>query len=155
MKNFKLLQIGMLASVLALTGCASIVSKSNWPVNFKSNPPGAEVVITDNMGNEIERGITPAIITLKASDGYFSSATYYAEFKLKDYETAKKGIHANISGWYFLNIPLPYGLIFGLFVVDPLTGAMWKLQPICSVNLTQLNPKDISSQASTNAVPIK
>jgi hypothetical protein len=133
-KTTKLLQIAAMAVLFVMTGCASIVSKSNWPVSFKSNPPGAEVVVTDNMGNEVDRGTTPVIFTLKSSDGFFSGATYYAEFKLNDYQVSKKGIHADVNGWYFGNIF--FGGFIGL-VVDPLTGAMWKLQPICSVELNK------------------
>jgi hypothetical protein len=139
-KTAKLLQIAMMTVLFVLTGCASIVSKSNWPVNFKSNPPGAEVVITDNMGNEVDRGTTPVIFTLKSSDGFFSGATYYAEFKLSDYQVSKKGIHADVNGWYFGNIL--FGGFIGL-VVDPLTGAMWKLQPICSVNLNKVESPNV------------
>ena len=138
LKTTKLLHIGMSVALIVLTGCASIVSKSNWPVNFKSNPPGAEVVITDNMGNEVERGRTPTTITLKSSDGFFSGATYYAEFKLKDYEIAKKGIHADLNGWYFGNIFLPGGLLLGMVIIDPATGAMYRLAPLCTVNLNKV-----------------
>jgi len=135
-KATKLLQMAAMAALFIMTGCASIVSKSNWPVSFKSDPPGAEVVVTDNMGNEVDRGTTPVIFTLKSSDGFFSGATYYAEFKLNDYQVSKKGIHADVNGWYFGNIF--FGGFIGL-LVDPMTGAMWKLQPICSVNLSKVD----------------
>ena len=143
MKITKLVQISMMATMFVLTGCASIVSKSNWPVSFKSDPPGAQVVVTDNMGNEVERGTTPVIFTLKSSDGFFSGATYYAEFKLKDYETAKRGISADINGWYFGNIFLPGGILLGMVIIDPASGAMHKLPPICSVNLNKVETSSV------------
>lgn len=134
MRKISLLKIGSLGGVLALTGCASIVSKSTWPVSFKSNPPGAEVVIKDNLGNEIDRGTTPTTFALKSSDSFFSGATYYADFKLNDYQDCKKGIHADVNGWFFGNI------VFGGFIgmgIDGATGAMYKLQPQCTVDLNK------------------
>ena len=70
MKKIGNLIIGILASVFFLTGCASIVSKSEWPVSFQSDPPGAEVVIKDKTGNEINNGITPATFTLRSSSSF-------------------------------------------------------------------------------------
>jgi hypothetical protein len=134
MRLLSLLKIGSLSGALALTGCASIVSKSNWPVNFQSNPPGAEVVIKDNMGNEIDRGTTPTTFTLKSSDSFFSGATYYADFTLNDYQDCKKGIHADVNGWFWGNIAL--GGFIGM-LVDGGTGAMYKLAPQCTVDLNK------------------
>ncbi len=140
MRKFSLLKIGSLTGVLALTGCASIVSKSNWPVNFKSNPPGAEVVIKDNMGNEIDRGTTPTTFTLKSSDSFFSGATYYADFNLDGYQDCKKGIHADLNGWFWGNFA--FGGIFGM-LIDGGTGTMYKLAPQCTVDLNKVQSSTV------------
>ena len=138
MKKITTLVLGILASVFFLTGCASVVSKSEWPVSFKSDPPGAEVVIKDISGNEINNGITPATFTLRSSSGFFSGANYYAEFKLNDYKVVKTRINSTVNGWYWGNILLcQFGLIGGL-IVDPVTGAMYKLPPECVVNLNKV-----------------
>jgi len=135
MKITKLLRTLMPASLIVFTGCASVVSKSTWPVTFKSNPPGAEVVITDKTGNEVNRGMTPTTIQLKSSSGFFSAATYKAEFKLKDYQTRNRGLHGEVNGWYFGNALFGGIGIIGAVFVDPVTGAMWKLQPLCTMDL--------------------
>lgn len=126
----------MLASALALTGCASIVSKSNWPVNFKSNPSGAEIVITDENGNEIHRGVTPAMVTLPSDSGFFSKAKYYINVKQAGYKESKGVLTAKINGWYFGNIL--FGGLIGFIIVDPATGAMWKLPPLKTIDLARL-----------------
>src|SRR5436305_14092712 len=36
-------------------------------------------------------------------------------------------VHATINGWYFGN--LAFGGVIGMLVVDPLTGAMYTLEP--------------------------
>lgn len=149
MKITKLLHLGLLASVFALTGCASIVSKSNWPVTFKSNPPGTEITISDEYGNEINRGITPATITLPSDSGYFSKAKYYIDVKQAGYQEGKKVLVAKINGWYFGNIL--FGGLIGFVIVDPLTGAMWKLPPMDTINLTKL--ENAPPQSVTAAPP--
>jgi len=111
MKISKLLHSGTVVALIVLTGCASIVSKSNWPVTFKSNPPGAEIAIKDNSGNEIDRGITPATFNLKSSSGFFEGVTYYAEFKLNNYQIVKTSLHSDLNGWYL-------GNVLGSFLVE-------------------------------------
>jgi hypothetical protein len=153
MKLAKLLKFGMLVSTLCLTGCASVVSTSNWPVNFRSNPSGAEVVVTDEWGNEVDHGITPATITLHSSSGFFSGATYYADFRQGDLNR-KKSIHASINGWYFGNVLFgPAGLILGMVIIDPATGHMFKMPRQCSVDFTDSNSH--RNSVGTNAVPVK
>jgi hypothetical protein len=138
----------MMAALIALTGCASIVSKSEWPVTFNSTPQGAEVIVKDNSGNEINRGITPTTFTLKSSKAFFTSATYYAEFQLDEYQTVKTSLQSNLNGWYLGNICLSgFGLIGGL-IIDPATGAMYKLPPQCSVNLVQQGQEKPSLQSN-------
>ena len=144
MKNFRPLHVGMLASVLTLTGCASIVSKSDWPVTFKSNPSGADISITDKDGNEVHRGTTPATITLPSSSGYFSSATYHVDIRLNGYQEGKGVVPAKLNGWYVGNIV--FGGLIGFLIVDPATGAMWKLPPQYTVNLSKVESSSSASQ---------
>lgn len=120
-------------SILGLSGCASIVSKSDWPVTFNSSPSGSEIVIKDADGKEIHRGITPATITLHASKGYMQPATYEYVVTKDGYNPAKGSITAGVNGWLFGNIL--FGGLIGLLIVDPLTGAAYHLPPETSVNL--------------------
>ena len=111
-------------AAVVLAGCASIVSKSEYPVAITSNPTGADFVVKRANGLPIASGVTPATITLGASDGYFKPAKYTVEFRRKGVAQSVP-LTAKIDGWYFGNILL--GGIIGLLIVDPATGAMWTL----------------------------
>lgn len=55
-----------------LSGCASIVSKSNWPLSVNTSPNGAKVEITDKKGITVYSGNTPATISLRSGSGFFA-----------------------------------------------------------------------------------
>jgi hypothetical protein len=59
------------AFLLLLPSCASIVSKTNWPLTINSNPSGAQIVVTNRAGIEVYKGNTPASMTLKSGAGFF------------------------------------------------------------------------------------
>ena len=115
-----------LVSLTTLTiSCASIVSDSTYPVTFNSNPPEATIVITDHNGNQLYKGATPTTLTLSAKKGYFSSASYTIEGSLAGYNTGRATLEAGMDGWYIGNALI--GGLLGFLIIDPATGAMWKL----------------------------
>jgi len=65
--------IFMVAGFL-FSSCASIVSKSNYPLSINSSPSKAKVSITDKKGKEVYLGNTPANVKLKAGAGFFSKS---------------------------------------------------------------------------------
>ncbi len=111
--------------IILLTDCATIVSKSNYPINIRSTPTGANFSIIDKHGLQIFNGVTPAVVSLKAGAGYFSKAEYLIQFTMNGYDTQKYPITFHFNGWYIGNIV--FGGLIGLLIVDPLTGAMWKI----------------------------
>jgi len=121
---------------LATTGCASIVSKSQYPVSITSSPPGAVAVIKDHRGVEIHKGITPTLVALRAGKGYFSKARYTLTCEKAGHYPSSVQVSAGLDGWYFANILVGVGGLIGMVIVDPLTGAMWKLDDTVHVNLT-------------------
>lgn len=123
MKN-KFLSIVM-ASTILLTSCASIVSKSNYPISINSSPSEASISITDKKGKEVYKGFTPANLKLKSGTGYFGKASYQIKFEKEGYETKIVPINFKFDGWYIGNIV--FGGLIGFLIVDPLTGAMYKL----------------------------
>ncbi len=140
--------------LLAMCGCASIVSHSTWPMTFNTNPTGAEVTIMDSMGNQIQKGTTPLTLTLKSGNGYFAPASYDMEVKMDGYTTMKGRVSAQVNGWYFGNFF--FGGLIGLLAVDPATGAMWKLPPQYSLSLTKTTASNTERQlqiVSLNCVP--
>ncbi len=112
--------------LLASTGCASIFSKSNYPISINSSPSEAKIVVTDRDGIEIYSGNTPATIKLKSSSGFFKRARYQVVFSKSGYDTKTVPIYFKTDGWYWGNILI--GGILGMVIIDPATGAMYKLE---------------------------
>jgi hypothetical protein len=111
--------------IIFLSSCASIVSKSNYPISINSSPSEAKIVITDKKGIEVYSGNTPVTLKLKAGSGFFGKAHYQVKFTKGGYDTKTVPVNFKLDGWYFGNI-LVGGLI-GMLIVDPATGAMYKL----------------------------
>jgi len=126
-----LLAAAMFAS--SLTGCASIVSKSSWPVTVQSNPSGARCEVVKENGVTIHAGETPMTITLDSGSGYFSSAKYMINCS-KDGKQASSELSSHFNGWYVGNIV--FGGLIGLLIVDPATGAMWRMDEMAIVNIS-------------------
>ncbi|MBL7252361.1 hypothetical protein [Alloalcanivorax marinus] len=123
-----------LAATIHLSGCASIVSDSSYPVSIQSSPDRAEYVITDiHDGKRVAAGTTPDTVTLRAKHGFFSSARYQVSFEKEGYQGTISPLDANLDGWYFGNILI--GGLLGILIVDPATGAMWKLDDSLQVGL--------------------
>ncbi len=120
-------------SIALLSGCASIVSKSDWPVTITSNPSGATVIITNSQGHKVYQGITPTTVVLSSKKGYFVGERYRLVFSKDGHIGKEYALQTNINGWYFGNIIL--GGLIGMVIVDPLTGAMYKLEKQVSVDL--------------------
>lgn len=109
-----------------LSSCASIVSKTTYPLMINSNPSGAAVTITNKKGKEIYKGTSPAVVPLKSGAGYFSRAEYQVKFNMKGYEERIVPVNFKLNGWYFGNLFI--GGVLGMLIVDPITGAMWRLE---------------------------
>lgn len=135
------LRVFVLAAIACTPACASIVSKSDYPVTISTSPTQADIVVIDEEGTEVFRGTTPTALTLAAGDGYFSAATYKVEITKEGYESQVMTIEASLDGWYYSNILLG-GVVIGMLVVDPYTGAMWKLPDIHTASLAQAAPAE-------------
>ena len=120
---------------LLLTSCASILSKSTYPVTFDTNPSGAHLVIRDKNGGAMFDGNAPTTITLPASAGFFSGARYTVEATMPGYAAATGTLEAGLDGWYIGNIL--FGGLIGILIVDPATGAMFKLDDRVTIELQQ------------------
>ncbi len=121
---------------VSLTGCATIFSKNQYPVNISSSPEGASYTITNRAGQTIQQGMTPETITLKSSAGYFKGERYLLTFNKPGHEQQQFTLESGISGWYAGNIL--FGGLLGLLIIDPATGAMFTLPDAAFVNLTPL-----------------
>lgn len=120
------------------TGCATIVSKSSYPVRVQSNPSGVAFTITNRAGVVVSHGVTPQIVTLKAGAGYFKGEKYKIIFKGKDGQSRTIELDTGLDGWY-LGGNLLFGGLIGYLIVDPLTGAMYTLPEEVNADLTSLS----------------
>ncbi len=118
-----------------LSACASIVSKTEYPVTITSNPEQAKITIYNEDGLKMYTGRTPTTISLKAGKSYFDGLDYTVNFQKEGYESQTIVISSKLDGWYIGNIL--FGGLIGLLIVDPLTGAMWKLDSIYIANLSE------------------
>tara|TARA_R110001632_G_scaffold203980_1_gene327379 strand:- start:879 stop:1367 length:489 start_codon:yes stop_codon:yes gene_type:complete len=132
----KMAMTAALSASLFVSGCASIISDSQYPVSVKSEPPGAEYQIRNRSGAVIHQGTTPNTVTLKAGDGYFKGARYNMQFSKEGYEQQSQTLDSSVDGWYWANIV--FGGLIGMLAVDPATGAMYKLPPARTANLIQI-----------------
>lgn len=141
MKKKIYLPLFLVVAALSFSSCASIFTKSTYPVTINSNPSGADILITNKGGKEVFVGQSPAVVKLKSSYGFFSKAEYTVKLSSPGYEDKLITIGADIEGWYFGNILI--GGVIGMLIIDPATGAMWKLDTEeINTTLKQTNAAD-------------
>jgi len=121
---FKIFAVAVLCSVLS--GCASIVSKSNWPLTVVTNPEGVKIEISNRDGLVIYSGLTPASLTLKSGSTFFMKESYRVKMSFDGFSDRIIPLECNLNGWYFGNIL--FGGLIGILIVDPATGAMYRLE---------------------------
>lgn len=128
------LKILLLITSVFFTGCASIVSKSDYPVSISSQPTGAKFIITDKSGSVVFSGETPTTTILSASAGFWQGAEYIVKFEKDGYISREVQIKRGIDGWY-IGGNLLFGGLIGWLIVDPATGSMWTLEKNVYANL--------------------
>ena len=127
----------LLGAAFLSTGCASIVSDSRWPVSINSTPDHAGFTVRNQSGVTVAGGTTPHTVMLPSGAGYFDGETYTVKFTKGDYAGRDVTIDSSVNGWYWGN--LVFGGIIGFLIVDPATGAMWKLPPTTYADLAPSN----------------
>src|SRR5262245_5979059 len=120
------LALAVAFAFVLLPSCATIVGESEDFLQITTTPAGAAVVITDENGSEVWRGVSPSEVHLKSGDGYFDGATYHVTATLEGYQPGSYTIDSSLCMWYLLG-NVVFGGLIGWFVVDPATGAMWDL----------------------------
>jgi len=116
-------------SLLALSGCATILGDKTQLIGIKSTPSEASINITDEKGVSIYKGNTPTSVTLQKSDGsYFGGKTYQVSIEKPGYKTTRITLDTKVNAWYVAG-NLVFGGLIGWLVVDPLSGAMYTIKP--------------------------
>jgi hypothetical protein len=123
-KSSRVLTALTLCSMFFLSGCATLFSKSTYPLSVNTHPAGSDITVTNQAGEEIFTGKTPARVDLAAGSGLFKRASYTVHISLEGYESKEVPVRFTLDRWYMANL---FFNPVGLFIVDPLTGAMWKL----------------------------
>jgi|AntDeeMinimDraft_4_1070355.scaffolds.fasta_scaffold04972_3 hypothetical protein len=132
----QILKTAIIAASISSVGCASIVSDSSYPVTINSSPDDAKFTITNvDSGATVMKGQTPSTLTLEASNGFFDGATYSVQFDKAGYDSQSLTLDSSVDGWYVANIL--FGGILGFLIIDPATGAMWKLDESLLVSLNR------------------
>lgn len=87
----------LMASSL-LSGCATIVGDSSQVLPISSSPSLANVLITDEKGNQVFRGTTPTSVSLQKSDGsYFGGKNFTVQIDKEGYSTQLISVKAPMS----------------------------------------------------------
>ncbi|UVE18269.1 hypothetical protein NVV93_02390 [Pseudomonas sp. LS44] len=140
--------LSLALSLSLLSGCASIVGNSTYPVAISSSPAGANFEIKDANGRLMHTGTTPSTVSLKSGNGYFGRAHYTIAFQKEGHEPNEVRLDSELSGWYWGNIL--FGGLIGMLIVDPLTGAMYKLPEAASAELGE----KVAGQADGNSLTL-
>ena len=109
---------------VCITGCASIVSKSIYPVSINSTP-SAKIEVTNSSGQVVFEGQTPVSVELESGKKFFKRESYKVKFSQDGYDSQTVPIYFKMDGWYWANLII--GGVIGMLIVDPATGAMYKL----------------------------
>lgn len=133
----KIIGPAALAGSLALGGCASIISDSDYPVTFNASPGGVSYTVVNAKKDLVmASGMTPDTVVLPADNGFFSRASYVVTFEKENHESVSMPLKAGMDGWYIGNVLL--GGLLGILIIDPATGAMWSLDDRVEVGLTPM-----------------
>ena len=114
------------AVIILFSSCATLFGKSSYTVQVNSVPSDVIVTVYNRKGIEVLSDTTPCEIRLKSKAGYFKRAIYSLEFNKEGYERGNDEITAKVNPWYYGNLLL--GGYIGLLLIDPLTGAMYKIE---------------------------
>ncbi len=149
--NLKIVSFAALVSVALLPSCATIIrGGGTQKVAVDSQPNGLEFSVIDGEGKVVSSGKTPETITLDTGRGYFKAASYTIQVKRGRKVVGEQTITGTTSGWYFGNILI--GGLIGSLVVDPLTGAMYKLPK--TVTISTKSTASHSQQRTLNIASI-
>lgn len=127
-------KFGSLAAFLALImvllqGCATIAGERTQSIPINSMPSDASILITDEKGFEVFKGLTPTTVTLQKSDGtYWGKKSFTVNISKEGYKTQVIPVTASANGWY-IGGNIIFGGLIGWFIVDPQNGGMYTLSP--------------------------
>ncbi len=136
------------AAIILLSACSTIFSGGGpESVAMSSEPKGATFTITDENGELVTSGVTPATIHLDPADGFFDGDKYTVVFEMEGYDPVTAELDSTINGWVFGNI---IGGVVGI-VVDGATGAIFDLDDTLHADLVITSTDGPTAAADTNS----
>jgi uncharacterized protein YceK len=127
--------VASLTVVALLTGCASVMSTSVYPVAINSDPSGADITVVDESGQTVFSGKTPTSARLDAHAGFCKGHDYTVHFRLAGHTDQSASIKRGLDRWYTVGNFFTWGPL-GWLLIDADTGAMWALEPGVRVTLS-------------------
>ena len=121
------MRTAILTLAVALIGCATIVSGSHQDIVVSSNPSGAVFEVRNRNNIMVERGETPATIRVDRAKFPYWPQRYRVTMTRGLVE--RHSLHGTkVNGWYWGN--LLFGGPFGLWILDPMTGAAFSFDEL-------------------------
>ena len=117
-----LIKLALLIQTFFLSSCATIFSSSDYTLSVNSEPSGEQFKVENRKGLDVYSGNTPSDVQLDANSSFFKMESYRVKFPQYDRVVP---VECSVDGWYFGNFLS--GWVLGFLVVDPATGAMYKL----------------------------
>ena len=140
-----------------LSGCATVFSKSKYPVTINSSPSDARITIVDKSGGTVFTGRTPNTVILKA--GSITPAHYSITFEAEGYEKSTFSLKSGFDKWVIGNILFGPSVVLTV-AIDAVTGSMYTLPETVSMSLIPVSPPISSTDGksihiiSLNDVPV-
>jgi hypothetical protein len=120
---------------------------------ISSTPSDATIVITDEKGMDVFKGMTPTSVMLQKSNGtYWGKKSYIVRISKDGFESQLIPITASANGWY-IGGNIIFGGIIGWFIVDPWNGDMYNLSPE-AINSTLLGKIAHNNTATDGSISI-
>ena len=141
-----------MVTTAACSGCASIISKSEYPVSIRSVPSGATVSVKNRKGSIVHKDSTPTHVSLPSSDGYFRGSKYSLRFEKDGYQPSDMPLSAEFDASYLGNICFGGLGLIGFLLIDPATGAMWQLDRDVCASLDGMPPATATPIRGSKAI---
>jgi hypothetical protein len=143
----------ILSVAILVSGCATIMGHSTQLVPINSTPSDATILVTDEKGMDVFKGLTPTSVTLQKSDGsYWGKKSYSIRISKDGFETQTVQVTANANGWY-IGGNIIFGGLIGWFIVDPLSGNMYNLTPE-AINSSMLNKTAQNNKVKDGSISV-
>ncbi len=108
------------ALITTLSGCSTIMNDRMTDVQVTSEPSGQHFSITNEDGQRVATGVTPAKVNLDAAAGFFDGQTYQVAYD----KGPTVELESHVTPWYWVGFCI--SVVSGL-MVDPATGDMFSL----------------------------